>query len=276
MKYRSAARLGVEISEIGLGAWAIGGDWGDVSDDDAVAAIEASLDAGVTFIDTADVYGDGRSEKLIAQTLAKRGGPRPFVATKAGRRLKPHVADGYTGANIEAFIDRSLTNLNVDTLDLVQLHCPPTDVYYRPELFDDLERMKAVGKIQRYGVSVERVEEALKAIRYPGVVSVQIIFNMFRQRPAEALFKAARELGVAIIARVPLGERALDGTDVRKLNLRRNRSPQLQPPWRGVRRRRNIRRRPVRSRPRSGRGAAGNCADGDRDGRLRVEMDTHA
>jgi aryl-alcohol dehydrogenase-like predicted oxidoreductase len=211
MKYRTANRLGVAISEIGLGAWAIGGDWGDVEADDAVAAIEASLDAGVTFIDTADVYGDGRSEKLIAQTLAKRGDPLPLVATKAGRRLKPHVSDAYTGENIERFIDRSLSNLGVDSLDLLQLHCPPTDVYYRPELFEKLDRLKAAGKIQRYGVSVEKVEEALKAVRYPGVASVQIIFNIFRQRPAEALFAAAKDLGVAIIARVPLASGLLTG-----------------------------------------------------------------
>lgn len=211
MQQRLAARLGVGASEIGLGAWAIGADWGEVGEEDALAAIDASLDAGVTFIDTADVYGDGRSERLIAKAVARRGGPRPFIATKAGRRLQPHTADGYTIGNIERFIDRSRVNLEMDTLDLVQLHCPPTDVYYRPELFEGLDRLKADGKIAHYGVSVERVEEAMKAIRYPGVASVQIIYNIFRHRPAEKFFAEAKASGVAIIARVPLASGLLSG-----------------------------------------------------------------
>lgn len=211
MKKRSAKRLGTAISEIGLGAWAIGGDWGDVSEDEALATIEAALDAGISFIDTADVYGDGRSERLIAEVLSRRGGERPFVATKAGRRLNPHTAEGYNAGNIEGFIDRSLGNLRMECLDLVQLHCPPTDVYYRPELFEALDGLKAKGKIARYGVSVERVEEAIKAIRYPGVASVQIIYNMFRQRPAETFFAEAEAAGVAVIARVPLASGMLSG-----------------------------------------------------------------
>lgn len=211
MKQRTAERLGTTVSEIGFGAWAIGGDWGDVSKSDAVAAVTASLEHGVTFFDTADVYGDGRSEQILAEVLRAHGGPRPFVATKAGRRLNPHVAPGYNPDNIEAFIDRSLTNLGVDTLDLLQLHCPPSDVYYHPELFDGLDAIKASGKILRYGVSVEKVEEALKAIRYPGVASVQIIYNIFRQRPSEVFFDAAKKAGVAVIARVPLASGLLSG-----------------------------------------------------------------
>ncbi len=199
------------VSDIGFGAWQIGGSWGEVSEADGRAALNAALDAGVTFIDTADVYGDGRSERIIADVLKSRGGTRPMVATKAGRRLNPHVADGYNRANLEAFIDRSLANLDVECLDLVQLHCPPTEVYYRPEVFEGLEEIRRAGKIRHYGVSVEKVEEALKAIEYPGVVSVQIIFNMFRQRPAGLFFAEARRRNVAVIARVPLASGLLSG-----------------------------------------------------------------
>jgi aryl-alcohol dehydrogenase-like predicted oxidoreductase len=211
MKERAFGRMPFHVTEIGFGAWQIGGAWGDVSEADGRAALDAALDAGMTFIDTADVYGDGRSEKLIAEVLEARGGPRPMVATKAGRRLSPHVADGYTKANLEAFIDRSLANLGVDSLDLVQLHCPPTEVYYRPEVFAGLDELKRAGKIKGYGVSVEKVEEALKAIEYPGVESVQIIYNLFRQRPAELFFREARRRNVAVIARVPLASGLLSG-----------------------------------------------------------------
>jgi aryl-alcohol dehydrogenase-like predicted oxidoreductase len=211
MHYRNFGRAGVTVSEIGFGAWQIGGSWGDVSEADGRAALNAALDAGMTFVDTADVYGDGRSERIIAEVLKARGGTRPFVATKAGRRLSPHVADGYTRANLAGFIDRSLKNLAVDRLDLVQLHCPPTDVYYRPEVFEGLEALKAAGKIAAYGVSVERVEEALKAIEYPGVVSVQIIFNIFRQRPADRFLALAKKRGVGVIVRVPLASGLLSG-----------------------------------------------------------------
>jgi aryl-alcohol dehydrogenase-like predicted oxidoreductase len=165
----------------------------------------------VNFIDTADVYGDGRSERIIREVLRERGGERPYVATKAGRRLSPHVAEGYTAANLEGFIDRSLRNLGVETLDLVQLHCPPTPVYYMPEVFGALDDLVGKGKLRHYGVSVEKVEEGLKAIEFPGVVSVQIIWNMFRQRPAELFFSRAREKGVAVIARVPLASGLLTG-----------------------------------------------------------------
>lgn len=211
MKTRVLGKTGATISEIGFGAWQIGGSWGDVSEADGKRALNAALDAGVTFVDTADVYGDGRSEKIIAAVLKERGGDKPFVATKAGRRLSPHVTEGYTGENIEAFIDRSLTNLGVETLDLVQLHCPPTEVYYRPELFGALDRLVAKGKIRHYGVSVEKVEEALKAIEYPGVATVQIIYNIFRQRPHELFFAEAQKKNVGVIVRVPLASGLLSG-----------------------------------------------------------------
>ncbi|ODS56550.1 MAG: aldo/keto reductase [Agrobacterium sp. SCN 61-19] len=211
MREHKFGRTEFTVSDIGFGAWQIGGSWGEVSEADGRAALNAALDAGMTFIDTADVYGDGRSEKIIAEVLKARGGKRPMVASKAGRRLNPHVADGYTKANIEAFIDRSLKNLEIDSLDLVQLHCPPTDVYYRQEMFEGLEEIRKAGKIKHYGVSVEKVEEALKAIEYPGVVSVQIIFNMFRQRPAALFFQEAKRRNVAVIARVPLASGLLSG-----------------------------------------------------------------
>ncbi|MFN4208255.1 MAG: aldo/keto reductase [Agrobacterium albertimagni] len=211
MREHKFGRTEFTVSDIGFGAWQIGGSWGEVSEADGRAALNAALDAGMTFIDTADVYGDGRSEKIIAEVLKARGGARPMVASKAGRRLNPHVADGYTKANIEAFIDRSLKNLEIDSLDLVQLHCPPTEVYYRQEMFEGLEEIRKAGKIKHYGVSVEKVEEALKAIEYPGVVSVQIIFNMFRQRPAALFFQEAKRRNVAVIARVPLASGLLSG-----------------------------------------------------------------
>lgn len=211
MRHRKFGRTGFTTTDIGFGAWQIGGAWGDVSEADGRAALNAALDAGMSFIDTADVYGDGRSEKIIAEVLKTRGGQRPMVATKAGRRLSPHVADGYTKENLEGFIDRSLKNLGLERLDLVQLHCPPTEVYYRPEVFHALEEIKAAGKIANYGVSVEKVEEALKAIEYPGVVSVQIIYNMFRQRPAQLFFREAARRQVAVIARVPLASGLLSG-----------------------------------------------------------------
>ncbi|MDR6666929.1 aldo/keto reductase [Rhizobium sp. 1399] len=211
MKHHAFGRLPFTVTDVGFGAWQIGGSWGDVSEADGRAALNAALDAGMTFIDTADVYGDGRSEKIIAEVLKARGGERPMVATKAGRRLNPHVADGYTKANLEGFIDRSLKNLQVDSLDLVQLHCPPTEVLYRPEVFAGLDELQKAGKIKGYGVSVEKVEEALKAIEYPGVVSIQIIYNIFRQRPDHLFFSEARRKNVAIIARVPLASGLLSG-----------------------------------------------------------------
>ncbi len=211
MRQRRLGHTGLEVSEVGFGAWAIGGDWGGVTEDDAMAALHAALDRGITFFDTADVYGDGRSERLIARLRHERPDDAFVVATKAGRRLDPHVADGYTAATIEGFVDRSLRMLDVETLDLLQLHCPPTEVYYRPELFAGLDDMVRRGKLRSYGVSVEKVEEALKAIEYPGVASVQIIFNIFRQRPAELFFREAKAKNVGVIARVPLASGLLTG-----------------------------------------------------------------
>ncbi|ORM61832.1 aldo/keto reductase [Pantoea rodasii] len=211
MKARNFGRSGRQVSEIGFGAWAIGGTWGEVSLDDAKTALHAALDSGVTFIDTADSYGDGRSEKIIAEVLKERGGERPFVATKIGRRLSPHVASGYTKENLNAFVDRSLANLQTDALDLVQLHCPPTEIYYSPEIFAIMDEMVNAGKIRSYGVSVEKVEEALKAIEFPNVASVQLIYNIFRQRPDELFFQQAKKRDVAVIARVPLASGLLTG-----------------------------------------------------------------
>jgi len=211
MRHHAFGRTPFIVSDVGFGAWQIGGAWGDVSEADGRAALNAALDAGMTFIDTADVYGDGRSEKIIAEVLKARGGTRPMVATKAGRRLDPHVADGYTKANLEGFVDRSLKNLGVDSLDLVQLHCPPTEVLYRPEVFEALGALQTAGKIKGYGVSVSTVEEALKAIEFPSVVSIQIIYNIFRQRPSDLFFEQARRKNVAVIARVPLASGLLSG-----------------------------------------------------------------
>lgn len=210
MNYRELGRTGWKVSEVSFGAWAIGSAWGTVNDDDSLKALHAAVDMGVNFIDTADVYGDGHSERLIARLLKERS-ETIYVATKAGRRLNPHTADGYNAENLTAFIERSLKNLDVETLDLVQLHCPPTEVYYRPEVFGALDDLVAAGKIRYYGVSVEKVEEALKAIEYPNVQSVQIIFNMFRHRPAELFFDQAQRRKVGILARVPLASGLLTG-----------------------------------------------------------------
>jgi aryl-alcohol dehydrogenase-like predicted oxidoreductase len=211
MNYRTLGRTGWQISAISYGAWGIGGDWGTVDDDVSLQALHKALDLGVNLIDTADVYGDGRSEKLIGQVLRARQGERIYIATKAGRRLSPHVADGYNRENLTAFVERSLRNLGVDTLDLVQLHCPPTEVFYRPEVFGVLDELAAAGKIRYYGVSVEKVEEALKAIEYPNVRTVQIIFNMFRHRPADLFFSRAKAQSVGVLARVPLASGLLTG-----------------------------------------------------------------
>jgi aryl-alcohol dehydrogenase-like predicted oxidoreductase len=212
MKYRPFGRTGWQVAEVGFGAWAIGGSWGQVSEADALDALHAAIEQGVNFIDTADVYGDGRSERLIAQILKEhRGGERIYVVTKAGRRLDPHAAAGYNRENLSAFIERSLRNLEVETLDLVQLHCPPTQVYYMPEVFGVLDDLVQAGKLRYYGVSVEKVEEAIKAIEFPNVQSVQIIFNMFRQRPVETFFPLAQQRKVAILARVPLSSGMLTG-----------------------------------------------------------------
>ena len=210
MQYRELGRTGWKVSTVSFGAWAIGGSWGNVDDKDSLAALHRSIDLGVNFIDTADVYGDGRSERLVAQ-LRKERSETIYVATKAGRRLDPHVAGGYSRANLTAFVERSLKNLNTEAIDLLQLHCPPTEVFYMPETFGVLDDLVHAGKLRHYGVSVEKVEEALKAIEYPNVQTVQIIFNIFRQRPAELFFTEAMRRKVGILARVPLASGMLTG-----------------------------------------------------------------
>lgn len=210
MHYRELGRTGWRVSEVSFGAWAIGSAWGKVDDSESLAALNEAIDRGVNFIDTADVYGDGHSERLIAQLKRDRK-DAIIVATKAGRRLSPHTADGYNERNLTGFIDDSLRNLATDCLDLVQLHCPPTDVYYRPAVFDALDKLMQAGKIRHYGVSVERVEEALKAIEFPNVQTVQIVFNCFRHRPADLFFAQAKEKRVGILARVPLASGMLTG-----------------------------------------------------------------
>ena len=200
----------MRVSTVSFGAWPIGSDWGTVDDAQSLAALNRAIDLGVNFIDTADVYGDGRSERLIGKLLKARK-EEIFVATKAGQRLSPHVADGYNLKNLEAFVDRSLSNLGVDSIDLLQLHCPPTEVFYRPEGFKALDDLQRKGKIRHYGVSVEKVSEAMKAIEYPDVQSVQIIFNMLRLKPATEFFPAAKQHEVGILARVPLASGLLTG-----------------------------------------------------------------
>jgi aryl-alcohol dehydrogenase-like predicted oxidoreductase len=210
MQYRELGRTGWQVSTISFGAWAIGGTWGQVNDDESMAALHRALDLGVNFIDTADVYGDGHSERLIARLRKERSEPL-YVATKAGRRLSPHVAEGYDRANLTAFVERSLRNLDTEAIDLLQLHCPPTPVFYMPEVFEVLDDLVRVGKIRHYGVSVEKVEEALKAIEFPNVQSVQIVYNIFRQRPAELLFRETLARRVGILARLPLSSGLLSG-----------------------------------------------------------------
>jgi aryl-alcohol dehydrogenase-like predicted oxidoreductase len=215
MLYRSLGRTGFSVSTISFGAWAVGGTWGQVDDKESLAALHRAVDCGVNFFDTADVYGDGRSERLIATLRRERREPI-VVATKAGRRLSPHVATGYNRENLTAFVERSLQNLATEAIDLLQLHCPPTDVYYAPEVFGVLDELVRAGKIRFYGVSVERVEEALKAIEFENVQSIQIIYNVFRQRPADLLFRRAIERRVGILARLPLSSGLLAGKMTRQ------------------------------------------------------------
>ncbi|MBN1536508.1 MAG: aldo/keto reductase [Anaerolineales bacterium] len=210
MQYRELGRTGWDVSTISFGTWAIGGAWGTVDDRDSLAALNRALDLGVNFFDTADVYGDGRSEQLIAQLRKQRREPF-YVATKAGRRLERQTPEGYSRKNLTAWVEQSLKNLEVEALDLLQLHCPPTAVYYMPEVFGILDDLKQAGKLRYYGVSVEKVEEALKAIEYPEVQSVQIIFNIFRQRPSDLFFAEAQRRKVGILARVPLASGMLTG-----------------------------------------------------------------
>ena len=220
MQYRDLGRTGWRVSSVSFGAWAIGNAWGNVDPAESLRALHRAVDLGVNFFDTADVYGDGHSERLLAQLKRERS-EQIVIATKAGRRLDPHVSSGYNKDNLTAFVERSLRNLETDSLDLLQLHCPPTDVYYEPEVFDVLDELVQQGKLRHYGVSVERVEEALKAIDYSNVQSVQIIFNIFRQRPAELFFNEARRRKVGILARLPLSSGMLAG----KMNLQSSFAP---------------------------------------------------
>jgi aryl-alcohol dehydrogenase-like predicted oxidoreductase len=210
MNYRTLGRTGWKVSEISFGCWAIGGAWGGVDDQESLAALHAALDGGVNFFDTADVYGDGRSERLLAR-LKKERKEKFYIATKAGRRLPKQTPGGYSRENLTGWIDRSLKNLDTDAIDLLQLHCPHPDVFYRPEVFGILDDLVKAGKLRHYGVSVEKVEEALKAIEFPNVQSVQIIFNIFRQRPADLFFQEAKRRKVGILARVPLASGMLSG-----------------------------------------------------------------
>ncbi|WP_293913300.1 aldo/keto reductase, partial [Deinococcus sp.] len=210
MHYRRLGKTGYDVSTISFGAWAIGGTWGEVTEQDAVAALHRSLDLGINLFDTADVYGDGLSERLIARLRRERSEPF-YVATKAGRRLNPHVAGGYNESNLRGFIERSVQNLEADSLDLLQLHCPPSEVYDHPEVFGVLDGFVQEGLLRAYGVSVETVDEAITAIKHPNVSTVQIIFNAFRLKPAEQFFTAAKAADVGILARVPLASGMLTG-----------------------------------------------------------------
>ncbi len=215
MKYRELGRTGWKVSEISFGAWAIGSMWGPVDDRESLEALHRALDLGINFFDTADVYGDGLSERLLARLRQERSEPF-YVATKVGRRLPAQTPEGYSQENLTRFVEDCLRNLQMNCLDIVQLHCPPTEVYYRPEVFEALDRLAEAGKIRHYGVSVETVEQGLKALEYPGIQSVQIIFNMFRHRPAELFFPEAKRRRVGILARVPLASGMLTGRMTRE------------------------------------------------------------
>ncbi|MEP6493284.1 MAG: aldo/keto reductase [bacterium] len=218
MEYRELGRTGWRISTISFGAWAIGGaEWGRTDDAESMRALHKAVDLGVNFIDTADVYGDGHSERLVGRLRRERSEPI-IVATKAGRRLNPHTAAGYNRENLTAFVERSLQNLATESLDLLQLHCPPSAVYEMPEVFGALDDLVQAGKVRHYGVSVERVQEAIRAAEYPNVQSVQIIFNMFRLKPADDFFAVARAKRIGILARVPLASGLLSGKLRRESN----------------------------------------------------------
>jgi aryl-alcohol dehydrogenase-like predicted oxidoreductase len=210
MQYKALGRTGFEVSGISFGAWAIGGTWGVVDDAEALRTLHRALDLGVNFFDTADVYGDGHSEQLLARLRRERSEPF-WVATKIGRRSNPHTADSYTRANLTAYVERCLTNLEAEALDLLQIHCPPTDVFYMPEVFGVFDDLVKAGKLRFYGASVERVEEGLKALEYPELQSLQVVFNILRQRPAELLFPRALERKVGILTRLPLSSGMLTG-----------------------------------------------------------------
>ncbi|WP_455383650.1 aldo/keto reductase [Salinispira pacifica] len=211
MNYRELGKTGFRISDVSLGTWQVGGGWGaDFDDATADAIINSAIDNGVNFLDTADVYGDGQSETAVSRVVKSRK-EELYIATKCGRRLSPHTSEAYTPEALTGFVNDSLKNMKLETLDLIQLHCPPTEVYYRPEIFETFDHLKGQGKIRNLGVSVEKVEEALKAIEYPNVTTVQIIFNMFRLRPSELFFQEAARRNVGIIVRVPLASGLLSG-----------------------------------------------------------------
>jgi aryl-alcohol dehydrogenase-like predicted oxidoreductase len=211
MKKRILGKTGFEISEISLGTWQVGGKWGEkFNHANADRILNAAVDHGVNFIDTADVYGDGESEKAVGRVIHSRS-ERIVVATKCGRKLNPHIDEAYQPAVLRKFVEDSLKSMNLETLDLIQLHCPPTETFYRSEVFELFNDLKKEGKILNMGVSVEKVEEALKAIEYDNVTTIQIIFNMFRQRPASDFFQAAAKKNVGIIVRVPLASGLLTG-----------------------------------------------------------------
>jgi aryl-alcohol dehydrogenase-like predicted oxidoreductase len=210
MQYRPLGRTGWNVSTVSFGAWAIGGAWGTVDDKESLAALDRAIDLGVNFIDTADVYGDGRSERLVAE-LRRRRREKIHVATKAGRRLPAQTVEGYSRENLTAFVERSLQNLATETIDLLQLHCPPNEVYYRPEVFGVLDDLIVAGKLRYYGVSVKSPEEGIKAMDCPNLQSVQIIFNMFRHRPAEVFLAESKKRQVGVLARVPLASGMLTG-----------------------------------------------------------------
>ena len=211
MQYRKLGKTGFNVSEISLGTWQVGGKWGEpFSHQTADAILNSAVDSGINFIDTADVYGDGESEKAVGRLVRSRS-ERVYVATKCGRQLQPHTNEAYQPAALRKFVEASLRNMQLETLDLIQLHCPPTDVFYRPEIFELFNRLKEEGKILNLGVSVEKVEEGLKALTFPNVTTIQLIFNMFRQRPAELLFQEAKRHDVGLIVRVPLASGLLTG-----------------------------------------------------------------
>ncbi len=212
MNYRSLGKTGFEISEISLGTWQVGGKWGSGFDHELAAkSLREAIDAGINFIDTADVYESGESEKAVGKAV-RECGKRIYVATKCGRQIQPHINAGYTPQVLRKYVEDSLKRLGLECIDLIQLHCPPTEVYYRPEIFAEFDKLKAEGKILNLGVSVEKVEEALKAIEYDNVTTVQIIYNIFRQRPQELFFQRAAEKNIGIIVRVPLASGLLTGT----------------------------------------------------------------
>ncbi len=255
MQYRPLGRTDMTVSAISFGAWAIGGTWGPVDDELSMRALHAAVDAGTNFVDTADVYGDGRSERLVGRLRRERRGETIYVATKAGRRLARQTPEGYRRENLTAWVERSLRNLEMDAVDLLQLHCPHPQVYDMPEVFGILDDLVAAGKIRYYGVSVETVDEALRGIRHPNVQTVQIIFNMLRLKPAEEFFGRAQARRVGILARVPLASGLLTGKLTAAILLRARRPPPVQPQRRGVRQGRDVLGRPLRRRPRGRRAA---------------------